>query len=197
MNAHDDDLVIRSLASTDSEATEGAERRRARFQASLAAIDTDAGERARIDRIAAEAGITTQDEGTVAPGGTAVSSGVPHRPLRARRLALAEQRIAERTAIILLVRGENEEGSLIYAYVGIVGDRLEEFMAAQTSGTFYPEDFGVIIEAGEGDPTEQVRERMEREYAFNHDSMVVIPNAEAAYALIGNLPDSRPETDEP
>jgi hypothetical protein len=62
MNDNDGDLVIRSLASDPSEAVEGADRRKALFGASLAAIETDPRKRAYIDRIAAEAGITDQDE---------------------------------------------------------------------------------------------------------------------------------------
>lgn len=197
MNDHDDDLVIRSLASPDPEAAEGAERRRARFHASLAATEADATERARIDRIAAEAGITTQGERTRASGGTAVPHRAPRRSARAAHLELADNVVAERTVIILLVRGENPDGLPIYAYVAVHADRLEEFMAAQTSGTFYPEDFGAIIEAGEGDPTQQVRERMEKEYAFDHDSMVDIPDAGLVAAIAGNLENRLAETDEP
>lgn len=65
MNNHDDDLASRALAFTDPEAATGAERRKARLQATLAAIETDPAERARIDRIAADAGITDQDEATI------------------------------------------------------------------------------------------------------------------------------------
>jgi hypothetical protein len=68
MSNHDDDLVTRALAFTDPEDTAGAERRKARLQATLAAMEADPAERARINRIAAAAGITDQDEGTVTPG---------------------------------------------------------------------------------------------------------------------------------
>ena len=54
--------VIRSLASDPAEAAEGADRRKALFKASLAAIETDPRKRTHIDRTAAEAGITDRDE---------------------------------------------------------------------------------------------------------------------------------------
>jgi hypothetical protein len=79
MSNHDDDLVSRAFASADQEAAEGAKRRRARFEASLAAIQADPGERARIDSIAAEAGIADQDEAVFAGGGEmadALSPGI-------------------------------------------------------------------------------------------------------------------------
>jgi hypothetical protein len=84
----------------------------------------------------------------------------------------------KRVVTILLVRGENPDGSAIYAYVAVRADKLEEFMGAQGSGTFYPEDYGVIIEAGEGEPTPEVRKKMEDEYGFRHNSMVDIPSKE-------------------
>jgi hypothetical protein len=58
MNDNDnDDLVTHSLASAYQDTAEGAERRKARFQSSFAALGDDLEERRRIDRIAADAGI--------------------------------------------------------------------------------------------------------------------------------------------
>lgn len=104
-----------------------------------------------------------------------------------RKLSVSEQIIAEKTVCILLVRGENPDGNPIYAYVAVRADKLESFMAAQKSGTFYPEDFGVIIEAGEGEPSSDVRKKMEEEYGFNHQVMVDIPNPEKAREITTNL----------
>ncbi len=100
--------------------------------------------------------------------------------------------IAEKTLCVLLVSGENEEGSPIYAYVGVTRDRLDEFIAAQESGTCYPEDFGRIIESGEGEPPEDVRLKMEIGYAFDHEALMGIPNAEAANEIVGNFPSPSP-----
>jgi hypothetical protein len=104
-----------------------------------------------------------------------------------KKLSISEQVIAEKTVCILLVRGENPDGNAIYAYVAVRADKLESFMAAQKTGTFYPEDFGVIIEAGEGEPSQDVRKKMETEYGFNHQVMVDIPNAEKAHEITSNL----------
>ena len=107
-------------------------------------------------------------------------------------LSLDEQIIAEKTVCVLLVRGEDPEGSPIYAYVAVRADRLQEFMTAQDSGTFYPEDYGVIVEAGEGEPTEAIRQRMETEYGFRHDGMIDIPDPSAAHGLAANIIDVMP-----
>jgi len=103
------------------------------------------------------------------------------------KLSVSEQIIAEKTVCILLVRGENLEGGTIFAYVAVRADKLESFMAAQKTGTFYPEDFGVIIEAGEGEPSDDVRKKMETEYGFNHNVMVDIPDADKAHEITTNL----------
>lgn len=103
------------------------------------------------------------------------------------KLSRSEQIIAEKTVCVLLVRGESPEGSPIYAYVAVRADKLEDFMEAQKSGMFYPEDFGVIIEAGEGDPTDEIRERMERDYGFNHKMMIDIPDSKHASDLTHNI----------
>ncbi len=98
-----------------------------------------------------------------------------------------QQETTEKTVCILLVRGENPEGGSIYAYVAVRADKLEEFMAAQESGMFYPEDHGVIIESGEGDPTADIRKKMEEEYGFNHEQMVDIPDKEAGKSISANI----------
>lgn len=103
------------------------------------------------------------------------------------KLSTSEQIIAEKTVCILLVRGENPDGKPIYAYVAVRADKLEAFMEAQKNGTFYPEDFGVIIESGENDPSADVRKKMETEYGFNHQMMVDIPDASKAHEITSNL----------
>ena len=99
----------------------------------------------------------------------------------------SEKILAEKTVCVLLVRGEAPDGTPIYAYVGVRADKLEEFMKAQELGTFYPEEFGVVIEAGEGEPTLEVRTRMEQDYGFNHESMLDIPDADNAVRVAAQL----------
>lgn len=99
----------------------------------------------------------------------------------------AEKNVADKTVCILLVRGENPDGGAIYAYVAVRADKLEAFMEAQQSGVFYPEDYGVIIESGEGEPTEEIRKKMEEEYGFNHQLMVDIPDSQSAHEIADSL----------
>lgn len=102
-------------------------------------------------------------------------------------LSRSEKLIAEKTVCILLVRGESPDNEPIYAYVAVRADKLEAFMEAQKTGMFYPEDYGVIVESGIGEPTDEVREKMEKEYGFNHQAMVDIPDAKTAGSLKGDI----------
>lgn len=103
------------------------------------------------------------------------------------KLTKTEQIIAEKTVCVLLVRGENPDGAKIYAYVAIRADKLEAFMEAQSSGTFYPEDYGIIIESGEGEPSDEVKARMTQEYGFNHEAMLDIADPKKAHSITANL----------
>lgn len=102
-------------------------------------------------------------------------------------LSRSEKMLAEKTVCVLLVRGEDPDGKPIYAYVGVRADKLKEFMEAQQSGLFYPEEHGVIIEAGHGEPDAEVRAKMERDYGFNHEGMLDIPDADNANAIAAEL----------
>ncbi|MCI5049586.1 MAG: hypothetical protein MRY32_04565 [Rickettsiales bacterium] len=108
-------------------------------------------------------------------------------------LTRSEKMIAEKTVCVLLVRGESPDGEKIYAYVAVRADKLEEFMEAQKTGTFYPEDYGVIVESGVGEPTDEVKQRMHDEYGFNHDAMVDIPDAASAGDLKMDVVKSDPK----
>lgn len=103
------------------------------------------------------------------------------------KLTASEQIIAEKTVCILLIRGENPEGAKMYAYVAVRADKLEAFMEAQKSGTFFPEDYGMILEAGEGEPTDEVKTRMTQEYGFNHEAMMDIEGGKEAHDIASNI----------
>lgn len=103
------------------------------------------------------------------------------------KLTPSEQVIAEKTVCVLLVRGETPDGKKIYAYVAVRADKLESFMQAQKSGTFYPEDFGIIIESGEGEPSAEIKKKMTDEYGFNHEAMMDIASPEKAHDISSNI----------
>jgi len=83
---------------------------------------------------------------------------------------------SENTTCVVLVKGESPEGVTSYAYVALQADKLEPFMKAQEEGIFHPDDYGVIVQAGEGDPTPEVQQYMEENYGFNHAAIMDIPS---------------------
>ena len=104
------------------------------------------------------------------------------------KLSRTEQIIAEKTVCVLLVRGESPEGAKIFAYLAIRADKLESFMEAQKTGTFFPEDYGIIIESGEGEPSDEIKVRMTQEYGFNHEAMLDLGDGpEKAHQLASNI----------
>lgn len=108
-------------------------------------------------------------------------------------LSRSEKMLAEKTVCILLVRGEATDGQPIFAYVAVRADKLEAFMEAQKSDQFFPEDYGMVIESGEGEPSDEVRAKMRDEYGFNHDEMVDIQNAGHATELKADIVKADPK----
>jgi len=79
--------------------------------------------------------------------------------------------LAEQFAVVLL-RGKNSFGDLIYSYVKVFLPNIQRFKAAMQAGNgFNPSDFGEVLAAGKGNPPPEV-----------HAEMV------ALYPLIDNKP---------
>lgn len=102
-------------------------------------------------------------------------------------LSRSEKILAEKTVCVLLVRGEDPGGQPIYAYVGVRADKLKPFMEAQANGLFYPEEYGVVVASGTGEPDAETRERMERDYGFNHEAMLDVPDADQANRMAADI----------
>ncbi len=105
------------------------------------------------------------------------------------KLTRSEQIVAEKTMCILLVRGKSADDQPLYAYVAVRADKLKDFIAAQSSGNFRPEDHGVVIETGVGEPSDEVKAKMTKEYGFNHETMVDIPDASKAESMTTDILD--------
>jgi superoxide dismutase len=71
---------------------------------------------------------------------------------------------------IILLRGENEDGSKKYAYLKIKPSKFFQFNMAVQSGVVDPEEYGEIIHEGEGkEPDEETKKKMEEEYGATED----------------------------
>ncbi len=71
--------------------------------------------------------------------------------------------------VMILCRGMGASGKPCWAYMCIKPSMARAFKEARDRGVFDIEDYGSVIEAGEGEhPPEEVMRRMEREYGMNH-----------------------------
>ncbi|NDF13519.1 MAG: hypothetical protein EB060_11995 [Proteobacteria bacterium] len=98
-----------------------------------------------------------------------------------------ENIIPEKAICILLIRGERVNSKSLYVYLAITADRLEAFMLAKNEGPFFPEDFGIVLASGEGEPTVEAMAHMTNEYGFNHDEMIDICSSQIAGEVSSKL----------
>jgi hypothetical protein len=72
--------------------------------------------------------------------------------------------------VVVLCRGENEQGHHFWAYLGIKPSMARAFHEACEHDYFNLEEYGTVIEYGEGDDVPAaVRKRMERYYGVDHE----------------------------
>lgn len=67
--------------------------------------------------------------------------------------------------VVLLMYGKNSFGDKIYSYLKIMLPDLQRLKAAVQAGKgFNPSDFGTVIAAGKGEPTDEVRREVASTY---------------------------------
>lgn len=87
--------------------------------------------------------------------------------------SFAEQHALKQTICVFMVRGYAADGNLYFCYVAIPGDKLAAFKKAMDAKSGLDvEQFGVILEWGQGDPSPEVMKRMQDEYGFKHENMI-------------------------
>jgi len=85
--------------------------------------------------------------------------------------------IAKKQLYLLLIKGNNEKGEKEYYYLAVRGDdmlRMHQSLKTATDFGFEPSDYGLILEGGKGEPSPEVKSRMEKEYGYNHQKSVPI-----------------------
>ncbi len=72
--------------------------------------------------------------------------------------------------IMVLCQGRRENGKPFWAYLCIRPSMAKAFKEAREKGAFNLEEFGTVIESGDGtDIPADIRRRMETEFGVNHD----------------------------
>ncbi len=66
---------------------------------------------------------------------------------------------------VILLQGKNSFGDMIYSYVQVTLPNIKRLYSALNSGEdFSPSDFGTIIAAGKGVPSDEIRAEMAASY---------------------------------
>ena len=77
--------------------------------------------------------------------------------------------------IIGLIDGVDPEGQRVFHYLAVKEDLLDNLAKAMRLGKPYDlQDYGVIIESGYDEPNQELREKMEKLYNCNHNSIFKI-----------------------
>jgi len=86
------------------------------------------------------------------------------------------------TVIVILLKGNNLFGDAVYSYLQLDGRSLKAMFAKMQAGeNFKPADFGTVLAAGRGEPTQDVRDEM----AMTHNMIdVPVPEAPAKPAFV-------------
>lgn len=83
------------------------------------------------------------------------------------------------TEIVILLQATNLYGEPVYSYLQLLGSSLKKMFAKMQAGeNFKPADFGTVVAAGRGIPSQETRDEMKREY-----NMIDVPTSEAEPAI--------------
>lgn len=82
----------------------------------------------------------------------------------------AASRQQVQSSILVLCRGNNHAGRAFWVYMCMLPNQAELFCEARRQGRMDLEDYGTVLEFGEGaEPPPEVRERMRQEFGFRDD----------------------------
>jgi hypothetical protein len=93
-------------------------------------------------------------------------------------LEYREKMVLDKVFCILYMQGYNDAGERAFAYVNVRGDRLENLREKMLAGpTFNLPDYSTIVLTGDGMPTFEHREKLQRDYLFGerHTNVRVFP----------------------
>jgi|GEM_PF-932103 len=83
------------------------------------------------------------------------------------------------TVIVILLQGNNIFGDSVYSYIELNGASLRQMFAAMQAGqNFKPADFGTVLAAGRGEPSDEVKNEMRVNY-----NMIDVPTPKPAVKM--------------
>ena len=79
--------------------------------------------------------------------------------------------IAEKAIYVNYVELQDGKGSTSYCYIAVRAKNMNMFKRSLKMPNFDPEDYGVIIESGEGKPSSYIKEQMKLLYDCKEESI--------------------------
>lgn len=73
---------------------------------------------------------------------------------------------------------EDENGAKHYCYLAVRSDDMPHFQNAIKTGDFDLNDFGVVLEEGEGEASDTIKEKMRHLYNCQHESALEVDSFE-------------------
>jgi hypothetical protein len=99
------------------------------------------------------------------PTGNLAEGEEPQAAVAADTAPTPEENIDYNKYVVLLLYGKNSFNDQIYSYLKISLGGIEKLKAAVLVGNpFTPSDFGTIIAAGRGEPSDEVRAEISSQY---------------------------------
>ena len=77
--------------------------------------------------------------------------------------------IDKKTYVVTYVVYLDDDGNKRYFYIAVRKDKMLDFQKAVIEGNFEAEDYGVILEEGEGEAPDVVKEKMKIMYHCDHN----------------------------
>lgn len=90
-------------------------------------------------------------------------------------LSIPQRVIAEKILVVNYLKTRDLQGKSHYFYIAVKATNIQKFKNAISNPPFDPQDLGMIIEEGFGEPDEMTKERMRIQYGCNHEYAVDMP----------------------
>ncbi len=90
---------------------------------------------------------------------------------------ILKEKINKDTAVLTLLDIEDINGEKGYAYFAVLLEKFQEFKQAYTSGIINLDKYGMILDSGSGQPTKEIKNKIEKKYGFNHKEALPIQTA--------------------
>ena len=74
--------------------------------------------------------------------------------------------------VVILIKGRNSSGQNVFHYAAIKEESIDKFLQAVNSQKPYDiKDYGMVIESGLDEPADEIKDKMEKMYGFNHNAV--------------------------